>query len=237
VLFSYTLFLIVFSALFWGLFIVFCILLPILSTIFTPLFFSSRTSYRFFYRLFLRLWVFLSLRSPQVCGIKNIPKKGGLVIISNHPSAFDTLLLNAISPRYLNAFAFSTFILFKFPIVRFVSQKIGFFEVDAFHPMLAAKVMPKITELVKNGEALIFIGIGKILDLPHKPLRFPLGLYSVLKDTDPVILPVYIKDGYPIEFPIKKLRPAVVIGAPLKKEDILAGRESYITDVLRSMAF
>lgn len=96
--------------------------------------------------------------------------------------------------------------------------------------LVSSKSMLKAIDILNGGDAMLFYVFT--MPVPHVSR----GLYKILQETEAVIIPFYIKGGYTVRFFIKSLRPRVVFGAPLRKEDILNGKIQYLKSVLKSLA-
>jgi 1-acyl-sn-glycerol-3-phosphate acyltransferase len=68
----------------------------------------------------------------RVHGLKNVPRRGGAVIVTNHIDWFDPVLLVAASPRPILWMAKRE--VFGFPILRWVARTSGAFPVDRGKP-------------------------------------------------------------------------------------------------------
>lgn len=199
-----------------------------------PTFSDLKSSYDYFIKRFTYGVLFLSFRLPQVQGIENIPLSGPLVVISNHPSVFDIFLMSMISPRFLNSYFFAEVWVVQMPFIRSIMRAAGYLEeTRAKEPLVSAKAMSRATEMIKRGEAVNIFVFGNPLKAPRLYI-FP-SVFKILRETDPVIVPAYIMDGYKAEFPISNLKAKVIFGAPIRKEDILQGGQQYMKGVFETL--
>ena len=86
-----------------------------------------------------RLWVLPLLRvtiGMRIYGMKNVPRRGGAVIIANHLDWFDPILLVAAGPRPIHWMAKAE--VFGYPVLRWFARQAGAFPVDRGRPDRAA---------------------------------------------------------------------------------------------------
>lgn len=137
--------------------------------------------------LFL-LKVFFSIEAK---GRKNVPKEGGLIVISNHCSKMDPVLIGAVFPRKLYYMGKEE--LFKIPFLRSLITSLGAFPVKRGEGDLRA--LSKIIELVVRGEAVLLFPEGsrsedgEVKDFMHG------ASYVAFKASAPV-LPVAVKGSF-----------------------------------------
>jgi 1-acyl-sn-glycerol-3-phosphate acyltransferase len=72
----------------------------------------------------------------KIHGLKNVPSRGGAVVICNHLDWFDPILLLAASPRPIMFMAKSEFL--KLPVLRWIALQAGAFPVKRGRPDLNA---------------------------------------------------------------------------------------------------
>ncbi len=96
------------------------------------------------------LFIFKYLCRWQVTGIENIPEKGSVVIIANHVSYWDPLVLGVVSPRRVHFMAKAE--LFKIPILSQIVRGLGAFPVDRQKSDRAA--LRSALEILDNGEVV-----------------------------------------------------------------------------------
>jgi len=137
---------------------------------------------------FFLLKVFFSV---DVKGRNNIPRKGGLLVISNHCSQMDPVIVGAVFPRKLYYMGKEE--LFKIPFLRSLIMALGAFPVKRGEGDVRA--LSKVIELVKKGEAVLVFPEGsrsedgEVKDFMHG------ASYVSLKASVPV-LPVAIKGSF-----------------------------------------
>lgn len=142
---------------------------------------------------------------PVVYGRENLAVKGGAIIVANHRSMADPLLIALISPRIVHFMAKQE--LFKTGIGRLF-----------FRALFAFPVNRKHADMQSLKSALQVLGKGKVFGI------FPEGKRAVTHDLDAMehgaaflairsgkpIIPLYIHpDSY------KKCHPIVMVGKPM----------------------
>ncbi len=74
------------------------------------------------------VFIFKYICKWQVSGVENIPKEGPVILVSNHVSYWDPVVLGAVAPRQVHFMA--KIELFKVPIFSFLIRQLGAFPVD-----------------------------------------------------------------------------------------------------------
>ena len=104
---------------------------------------------------FVRAIVF-TLARVQVTGKENVPRKGPLIIASNHVNNADPPVIGATMPRRLVFMAKHE--MFQWPILGLVARLGGAFPVRRSEADLGA--LRKATQVLRNGEALVMFPEG-----------------------------------------------------------------------------
>ena len=129
------------------------------------------------------------LYRKQVVGLENIPKDQGCVVVSNHVSWIDGVLLLWIMPRNVR------FVVdggnFKNPVLKFLA---GSFDTIfmAANPKSIGRALKAGREGVKSGD-LIGIFPEGTLTRTGQLQTFKPGYQKMLKGTDGSILPIYME--------------------------------------------
>lgn len=128
----------------------------------------------------------------KVEGKENIDRKQSYLIISNHKSAMDILLLKRALPVRFKFFAAS--FLFKIPFFGWCMSLIGHLPIDRSNRVQALRFIKKGTRLLEDGKSslLIFPEGTRTMEAEIKP--FKLGFLRITSDIHPLILPVVL-DG------------------------------------------
>lgn len=146
---------------------------------------------------FLERWYLSSLSliigiRIKLEGKENINRKQAYLIISNHKSAMDILVLKRALPIRFKFFAAS--FLFKIPFFGWCMSLIGHLPIDRSNRVQALRFIKKGTRLLEKGKSslLIFPEGTRTMEAEIKP--FKLGFLRIASDIHPVILPVVL-DG------------------------------------------
>jgi 1-acyl-sn-glycerol-3-phosphate acyltransferase len=176
----------------------------------------------YFVKYILGPFILLFVR-PVVYGFENLRIKGKAIVVSNHLSMLDPVLIALITPRPIHFMAKAE--LFKSGFGRII-----------FSAMLAFPVNRKEVDLNSLKRALRVLDKNKIFGI------FPEGTRSVTNDMDvfekgaaflavrsgaPVV-PVYIHHSS-----YRTLRPKIMVGKPINISDIVANtNKSTLIDVV-----
>lgn len=90
------------------------------------------------------------LRRWEIQGEENIPASGGVVVISNHISYWDPVVIGCVLPRRINFIAKAE--LFNIPVFGRIITRLGAFPVRRDNPNPAA--IRRALELLKAGEMI-----------------------------------------------------------------------------------
>lgn len=128
----------------------------------------------------------------KVEGRENIDRKQSYLIISNHKSAMDILVLKRVLPLRFKFFAAS--FLFDIPFFGWCMSLIGHLPIDRSNRVKALRFIKKGTRLLEEGKSslLIFPEGTRTMESEIKP--FKLGFLRIASDIHPLILPVVL-DG------------------------------------------
>ncbi len=77
---------------------------------------------------FIRLCTFLYVRGPRVEGRENVPKQGGVILVSNHLNNADPCVIPGALDRRIVTMAKKE--MFKWPVINILFQMISAFPVD-----------------------------------------------------------------------------------------------------------
>ena len=199
-----------------------------------------RARYHFYRWLARTLWSFMG--GLDVRGLENVPKSGAFLMISNHQSFLDPILVQAVCPRIVHSMAKSTQFgsstfrrlltqLYAFPVRRF--------EVD---PQAVRQVLRRLRQ--GNG-VVIYIEGERSWDGRLQPPR--LGTVRVALKAGVPIVPVRIDGAYDAwprwDRKIKRSRIRIEFRAPFRlpqldrrvdREANLAGAADQIMNAIRS---
>src|SRR5688572_25699604 len=105
----------------------------------------------------LAIGLFL-LGPVRIRGRKNVPRSGGLLVISNHLSDCDPAVIGHALPRHSNFMAKRE--LFDIPILSWIIRTLQAFPVNRGSPDRAA--IRKTVELLQKGEAVVVFPEGQL---------------------------------------------------------------------------
>ncbi len=94
----------------------------------------------------------------QVCGRERVPMTGSLLIVANHPSWYDPLLLGVVSPRRMWFFAKTE--IFRLPLIGLLCHLTGQIEVHRGESDRAA--LEKGLVYLKEGRAVVVFPEGTV---------------------------------------------------------------------------
>lgn len=150
---------------------------------------------------------------PKVVGAENIPGKGGVLIVANHPTYLDPVLLAVFAPRPFSFVAKRP--LFYLPVVRTFLWLTDCVPVDQDAP--DRRALRLSVQKLRGGDALVIFPEGTRSD--HGKLRpFQLGPAMIAAESQVPIVPCGLAGFYNawrMEAPIPKpARVAIVFGKP-----------------------
>ena len=152
-------------------------------------------------------------------GVENLPAKGGVLIASNHISAYDTIFLpwavvRAHPMRMIWAPAKEE--LFRKPFQRLLYSSWGAFPVRRGRDVRAAKV---INDLLKDQNVMLYPEGTRHRDgVLGKGNR---GVGKIIYDARPVVIPTALINLNQWKFPGFGQRGLIIFGHPLDYEDLL----------------
>ena len=139
------------------------------------------------------IWIVMhSIYHLQSRHRENIPKTGGALLVSNHMSLIDALLILGAARRPVRFLIFKD--IYDMPAVNLFARMIDAIPIssslrprDMIHSLRAA------TEAIKSGELVCIFAEGQITRIGNL-LPFRRGLERIMKNVDAPIIPVYL-DG------------------------------------------
>jgi 1-acyl-sn-glycerol-3-phosphate acyltransferase len=105
---------------------------------------------------FIRLCMFLYTRSVTVEGLANVPKSGGVILVSNHLNNADPCIIPGVMKRRIVSMAKKE--MFKWPVISLIFRFIGAFPVDRQGADLAA--LREAQNVVNSGLMLLMFPEG-----------------------------------------------------------------------------
>lgn len=150
---------------------------------------------------------------PKVVGAENIPPRGGVLVVSNHPTYLDPILLAAFAPRPFGFVAKRP--LFFMPIVRTFLWLTDCVPVEQDAP--DRRALRLSIQKLRSGDALVIFPEGTRSD--HGKLRpFQLGPAMVAVEAQVPVVPCGLAgfyEAWKLEAPLPRpARVAIVFGEP-----------------------
>jgi len=165
--------------------------------------------------LFLR-FAFWLLTDVEITGLENVPKEGSLMIITNHLSNLDGMLLGATIPRHIRWMAKEEG--WHNPILGLILNLYGVFPVR--RGMVDRKAMARAIEVLRTGGVLGIAPEGTRSRI-GKLARAKPGAARLALEAECTILPVGIAGTEQAVHALTELRRPVItlrIGRPFKLE-------------------
>ena len=141
----------------------------------------------------IRFLVWLASRTAyriRIDGLKKLPEEGGALLVSNHISWLDGILLLIISPRPIRTIVYAGN--FQNRWVRWLAKTFGSILMSP-GPKSIAKALKTAREALNNGELVCIFPEGGI-SRSGQIQTFKPGMMKILKGTEAPVIPVYL-DG------------------------------------------
>ncbi|MFV0415174.1 MAG: 1-acyl-sn-glycerol-3-phosphate acyltransferase [Chthoniobacterales bacterium] len=126
----------------------------------------------------------------KVRGKKNLPRRQGGLLVCNHVSYLDAVILSAVSPRPIRFLAFSDF--FKVPVLGFILRVFGCIPVSELR---AKDALRKAAEVIKSGEIVCIFPEGKLTTTGNL-LELKPGYQIIARRAEVSVIPVQIEGLY-----------------------------------------
>lgn len=172
---------------------------------------------------------------PKVVGIEKIPKRGGVLVVSNHPTYLDPILLAIYAPRPFSFVAKRQ--LFQMPFIRSFLWLTDCIPVEQDAP--DRRALRLSIQKLKAGDALVIFPEGTRSD--HGKLRpFQLGPAMIAAEAKVPIVPCGLAGFYnawKMEAPLPRPAPvAIVFGEPFVPElNLNAARRELLIQIAERM--
>jgi 1-acyl-sn-glycerol-3-phosphate acyltransferase len=151
---------------------------------------------------FIRLCLFLYVRGPKVEGLKNVPKTGGAILVSNHLNNADPCVIPGVLQRRIITMAKKE--MFRWPIISLLFRFIGAFPVDRQAADISA--LREAQHVVNDGLLLLMFPEGTRSRDGQLHRGFP-GTALVAYRTGAPIIPIAITGTEHLPWPWLFLRP------------------------------
>ena len=139
---------------------------------------------------FLFATLFRCFYKIRAFGRGNLPEHGGALLVSNHLSWLDGLLIGMTCPRAPRMIAYAQYV--ESPLVRWFSKVTGIIPIDPGSRQ-AVHAIREARDALRNGEFVCIFAEGCLSRTGHL-LAFQPGMLKVLKDTGAPVIPIYL-DG------------------------------------------
>lgn len=161
--------------------------------------------FRIFFAIILKI-----ISHYKVIGLNNLPSSGPALVVSNHISNWDPLMLGVAMPRQINFIAKSE--LSRIPLVGSLIKAWGAVPIKRGHSDREA--LSKSIELLKNGRVIgIFIEGKRNLGNPEKMIKPQPGAAMLALKSEVPVIPVAIINTNRILRSLKRVK--VIIGKPI----------------------
>ena len=170
----------------------------------------------------------------KVVGEEKIPAEGGVILVANHVSFADWLIVMATCKRPVHFVMWYTY--FNIPVLRFLFKGAGVIPISSarLRPKVLGEAFVKIKEYLDAGEVVCIFPEGTITK--HGELnKFRNGVEKMVEQTPVPVVPMALKGlwggnfsryrgGFLNRFKRRPLRSKieVVIGEPVAPEDVKA---------------
>jgi 1-acyl-sn-glycerol-3-phosphate acyltransferase len=165
--------------------------------------------------------------SPRVAGLQHLASSGPLLVVANHASYLDGLILTAVLPP---RFAYvGKQELLKNPFAAIPLRRLGCAFVERFDGARGVEDTRTVETRVRDGESLIFFPEGTFRSEPGL-LPFRLGAFAIAANSGAAVVPITLT-GTRALLPGNSLRPhhsslQVLVGAPLTAQDKQDNRDN-----------
>src|ERR1700734_3365523 len=140
----------------------------------------------------------------RVVGRENFPRSGGALLVSNHMSLVDALLLMGASRRPVRFLIFKD--IYDQPYIKPFAKMIRAIPISSqLRPRDMIHSLREASEAIKNGEIVCIFAEGQITRIGQL-LPFRRGFERVMKDVDAPIIPVCLDHVWGSIFSFEKRR-------------------------------
>lgn len=154
---------------------------------------SSRGFFAVWFRGFVRFMLACIIRifyRLRVRGLVNLPRQGGCLLVCNHISWMDTLILGAASPRCIRYIAFDENL--KVPVISWISRVFEAIPINsAMGPKAMLAAFKTAREAMHQGDVVLIFAEGAI-SRTGQLLTFQRGMTKILDGIDVPVIPMYL---------------------------------------------
>jgi acyl-[acyl-carrier-protein]-phospholipid O-acyltransferase/long-chain-fatty-acid--[acyl-carrier-protein] ligase len=127
----------------------------------------------------------------RVFGRENLPREGGALLVPNHVSWVDGILLMLTSSRPIRMVAWAAN-LERRPWIRWLSNLFGAIPIDPLKPKMVVQALRSARDALNQGELVCIFPEGG-LSRTGQIQAFKPGLMRILDGTDAPVIPVYLE--------------------------------------------
>jgi 1-acyl-sn-glycerol-3-phosphate acyltransferase len=179
-----------------------------------------------FYLRFITWFVLTFMYRIKTNGLANIPKEGKIVIVANHVSFIDALLLVSVIKRPIRFVMY--YKIFNIPVLNWLFRQMGAVPIAGVKesPEILSQCFDKLNEYLENGEVVCIFPEGFITyDGEIQP--FKAGIERIVNTSKSPVIPVALKGIYgsifsrkhKLRYPRTMFRKITVeIGEPIPAE-------------------
>ena len=128
----------------------------------------------------------------RIFGRNNIPETGPALLVANHVSWLDGILILLASSRPIRMIAYADYV--KGGVIGWLSNLFGIIPIKAEDgPKGIIRSLKTASDALNNGELVCIFAEGRI-SRTGELLKFERGMMKILKGTDAPVLPVYLDE-------------------------------------------
>lgn len=143
----------------------------------------------------IRFFVWLLSRfvyRVRTYGIENIPEQGPALLVANHVTWIDGVLILLASSRPIRMLAYADYV--QGPIIKRLSNLFGIIPIRSGDgPRALIQSLNNATEALRKGELVCIFAEGRISRIGQL-LKFERGMLKILKDTNAPVVPVCLDE-------------------------------------------
>lgn len=197
---------------------------------------------------FLRFVAYLithAMYRLKVVGEEKIPQEGGLILVANHVSFADWLVVMAAIRRPLHFVMWYTYA--ELPVLKFLFRDAGVIPISSarLRPKILAQAFVAIREYLRGGRVICIFPEGQITKTGELN-KFRNGVEKMVEETPVTVIPIALrglwgsnfsrhKGGFWARFWRRPMRSRieVVVGDPVPPEEVRAERLQELVAQLR----
>jgi 1-acyl-sn-glycerol-3-phosphate acyltransferase len=175
----------------------------------------------FYWFAWIILRIFLTIFSRyKIIGLENVPRKGGVILVANHRTMMDPIVIGCSIP-FRRTYFMAKEELFRFKLFAIIINALGAFPVK--RGKLDRKALRMAERILNEGKLLLIFGEGT----RNKDFSKPLGeLYSgfvyLSSKVDVPVVPVYTFNTHQIFYKLFRWPKVIVrFGKPIYEKENL----------------